>query len=132
MTIERLAGLEEIVSSWVASKRTEILTNCANGADNDLAAEDRPDRELIAPRCRLKSNDHVLCNYELLRVVCPGRGVGWFYALRIDAGMFELGQHEAQYVEDRAPADPQEEPLPIFEPDPNEEPDPDPFPGGGP
>lgn len=110
MAISRLEGIEDALSTWVAAKAVEL-----EGDAPELPPEDRPDRALVAPGCRLKHNDHVVVNGQCVRVIRPGRLSGWFYAAILMDGAFAYGQWEAQYVTDRAPADPEEDPLPIFE-----------------
>lgn len=106
--------LESMVSIVADSKRAALLAACANGADNDLAPEDRPDRADRSDLGALKDGDDVIASGTPVRVICPGRGRGWFYSMIIEEQGFTIGQHEAQYVTDRAPADPNETPMPIF------------------
>lgn len=111
-----MQSLTEVLGTLAANKRTELLTACANGADDDLPEEERPSRALVAPLCRLKHGDDVAVADYTARVICPGRGLGWFYAFYFDeSANLMLGQFEAQYVTDRLPADSGETPLPIFE-----------------
>ena len=112
-----MQSLADSLTTVAAAKRDELLLGCANGNDDDLAVEDRPDRAEVSAGCLLKFGDDVeLFGAQVVRYILPGRGVGWFYAMFIDDVVFQLtlGQFEAANVTDRIPADPQETPMPIF------------------
>lgn len=113
-----MQSLGDVLNNIGAAKRDELLTNCANGADDALAPEERPSRAEIgpAPGCLLKFGDQVEVDGMVGLYLCPGRGVGYFYAYVIDdvSGRLQLMQFLTGSVTDRIPADPQETPMPIF------------------
>lgn len=94
--------------------REDLMTFCANGADDDLPEDTRPDRAEVIPGCLLKYGDIVEVNAQTVYYLCPGRGLGWFYGMLISDGLAMLGQWEAIHVIDRRPADPEEDPMPIL------------------
>lgn len=113
--MERMEGM---IAQIAAAKRDELIAS-DTGTDPAL----RRDRAEVSPGCRLKHGDDVMVSGMQSRVICPSEVEGWFYDLSIEGMIFVVGQHEAQYVTDRAPADPEEEPMPIF-PEPEPEPPP--------
>lgn len=109
--------IDQVCAYW----RTVVLADDCS----DLPPEERPTRAEIAPGCRLKEGDDVFCNGQVYRVVCPARGIGWFTGWSLDPVTGSvIGPIDAYQVTDRAPADPAEPPLPIFDP-PTEEPPPE-------
>lgn len=102
--------MDSLLSAIASAKRTELIT-----ADTETDPTLRRDRAEISPGCRIKPGDDVQVSGIVGRVVCAAHTEGWFYDIYIDEMLITLGQHEAVQVEDRAPADPEEEPLPIFE-----------------
>ena len=107
--------LEATVAVVAAQRRDELLARASNGGDDDLPLEDRPNRAEVAPGCLLKFGDDVSAYGQTYRYLCPGRGIGWAYGLTLEVSGFTLGSFEATAVEDRAPADPNETPMPIFQ-----------------
>lgn len=109
-------------AAYTETLRQQYVGGADGGADDDLPPEDRPNRVDRSDLGALKDDDDVeVSSGTHVRVVCPGRGRGWFYCWWYEA-MFRtwmVGQMEAVNVTDRAPADPDEEPMPIFpEPEP--------------
>lgn len=104
--MERMDGL---LSTIAAYHRDQLI---ASDTETDPAL--RHDRAEISPGCRVKHGDDVLVSGTVARVVCPAHTDGWFYCIYIDGMLITLGQFEALQITDRAPADPEEEPLPIF------------------
>lgn len=87
----------------------------ATTEDTDLDPADRRDRaEVLGAGCRVQRDDDVLYSEFPLRVIGPARGQGWFFALLEVPWGFTTTPLEGQYITDRAPADPEDEPLPIF------------------
>ena len=123
MTMNRL-----VIDSVAQIFRGQILTACANGMDDDLPPEDRPDRAEVVVGSFLKIFDHVRMHDDTeCVVIAPGRGSGYFSGWHVDSdGQNVLGMYAGIDVIDRAPADPNETPMPIFpEPEePEEEPEP--------
>lgn len=94
------------------------------GDDDYLPEKDRRNRaHVLGPNCRVQAGDDVLNNGNPVRVIGAAREEGWFLGLQQTPWGFADVPMEGQYITDRAPADPNEEPLPIFvEPEPAEEP----------
>lgn len=118
--------LEYMFQAIAEQKRTELLDHCANGGDDDLDPSERPDRtgrDGADDLGALKDFDDVTIGGQEMRVICPGRGKGWFYCLTIESQGFTIGQYQAQFVSERAPFDPEETPMPIFPEEPEPEPD---------
>jgi len=109
--------MDTLLSTIAAAKRDELVA-----MDTETDPTIRRDRAEISPGCRLKHGDDVFVNGVVARVVCPAHTIGWFYDITIDDMLIVLGQHEAIQVEDRAPADSEEEALPIFTEPPPENP----------
>ncbi len=110
-----MQSIREQLLSYATQKRDELITGANNGDDDDLAADERPNRATVAPGCLLKPFDEVEIYGMSALYLCPGRGAGWLYALTIDGGTIPLGSYDAQSVTDRIPVDPNETPMPIFE-----------------
>lgn len=109
-----MQSIRDVLGSYAEAKRDEIITNCQNGADDDLPLSERPTRSEVSPGCLLKFGDEVEVWGTTIIYLCPGRGVGWFYGIYIDGATVPLGQWEPGNVSDRIPADPNETPMPIF------------------
>lgn len=86
--------------------------------DNDLAPEERRDRQDVIVGSMIKRDDDLLVGYAfLLRVIGPGRGPTavicyyppWFGD---EAMTFDLTPNDI--VNDRAPFDDEEDPMPVF------------------
>lgn len=108
-------SIRDTLYAYAGAKRDEILENCANEiTDTDLDPADKPTRAEVSPGCLLKFADEVEIEGQTILYLCPGRGVGWFYGLTIEAGTIPLGSYEASRVSDRLPADANETPMPIF------------------
>lgn len=105
--MERMDALLDTIAT---AKRAEFIA-----ANPNTTPENSCERAEISPGCRVKNGDDVLVNGIVGRVICPYELNGWFYALIIDGMQIVPTPFEAQYITDRAPADPEEEPLPIFE-----------------
>lgn len=101
--------MDTVITQMAMLKRAELIAGDTN-TDPTL----RYDRAEVTPGCLLKPGDDVEVSQVVARVVCPADTDGWFYAYTIDGTLFVLTQFEAQYVTDRAPADPEETPMPIF------------------
>jgi hypothetical protein len=112
-----VTSMDRIDTTYTATIRQQYLDAAANGADDDLDPSERPNRADRSDLGALKDDDDVeINNGNRVRVLCPGRGLGYFYSWGYDAlfGSWVLGQYEASSVTDRAPADPEETPMPIF------------------
>jgi hypothetical protein len=101
--------LDSVLSAAVAARRAQLI---ADDTNTDPAI--RIDRAEIGPGCRIKVDDDVLVNGEIKRVVAPADYPGWFTSLTLDQNGFVWGTDDSTQVTDRAPADPNEEALPIF------------------
>lgn len=111
-------SMNELIKEYAASKRTQILTNSANGVDDDLPEDQRPTRDEVSPGCLLDPLDEIELYSGITAIyLCPGRGVGWLYAITLDSGVLPVEQYEVQYVTDRIPVNEGEEPMPIFPPE---------------
>jgi hypothetical protein len=109
--------------SYATAKRDEIVTNANNGADDDLPEAERPNRTEVVPGCILKFSDELDIYGQTVLYLCPGRGLGWLYALTVDGATIPLGSYDVTSVTDRLPADPEEEPMPIIiAPEPEQQP----------
>lgn len=106
--------LESIMSAAVAQRRADLIA-----ADTSTDPATQIARAEVAPGCRLKPDDDVLVNGEIKRVVCPADYPGWFTSLTLDQNGYVWGTDDSTQVTDRAPADPEEDPLPIYEPPPS-------------
>ena len=110
-----MQSIKDLLMGVAVIKRNEVLAECTgDGSYANLAPEDRPDRELVAPGCLLKPFDEVEIYGSPHIYLCPGGGVGWMHTITIDGATIPLGQYEASTVTDRIPADPLETPMPIF------------------
>lgn len=101
--------LDSVLSAAVATRRAQLIA-----ADTNTDPTIRIDRAEIGPGCRIKVDDDVLVNGEIKRVVAPADYPGWFTSLSLDQNGFVWGTDDSAQVTDRAPADPEEEPLPIY------------------
>lgn len=110
--------MDTLLSNIATAKRAELIA--MQGPETDPSI--RYDRAEISPGCRIKPLDDVLLWGDVVaRVICPADSPGWFYGLTIDGLTIVTSTFEATTVEDRAPVDPNEEPMPIFpEPPPVE------------
>jgi hypothetical protein len=101
--------LDSVLSAAVATRRADLIA-----ADTATDPAVRIDRAEIGPGCRIKVDDDVMVNGEIKRVVCPADYPGWFTSLALDQNGYVWGTDDSTQVTDRAPADPEEEALPIF------------------
>lgn len=103
--------------AFVEQQRAYHKSQADRGDDDYLDAEHRRNRaQVLGPRCRVQLDDDVLIEGKVRRVIGPARGEGSFYALVQNAeGRCIDVPFDGQLITDRAPADPLEEPLPIFE-----------------
>jgi hypothetical protein len=114
--------LDQTALDFIAERRSYHRAEADNGADDTFPEEDRRNRAVIAPGCRVKDDDDVLYQNYPMRVIGPARGSGWFMIAMqnpwagnwMDVPMEVGNDSDRAFVTDRAPADPNEEPLPIF------------------
>lgn len=102
--------------AFVAERRAYHHNEAESGADDQLDAKDRRNRpDVLGPSSRVKRDDDVLVGgYERVRVIGPAREESWFYALQETPwGNYDV-PYDGKNITDRAPADPEEEPQPIF------------------
>lgn len=68
----------------------------------------------MSPLCRVKRDDDVEISGYPFRVIGPARAEGWLYLLQeAPWGLMDI-PFDASGITDRAPADSEEEALPIF------------------
>ena len=111
-----MQSIRDAIIGYAAAKRDELITAANNGDDDDLPPEERPNRASVAPGCRIKFGDELDWYGVTVLYVCPGRGANYLYGLTVDGATIPLGSYDVAGVTDRIPADPEEDPLPIFEP----------------
>jgi hypothetical protein len=109
-------SLSTQTEAWIETQRAEQHAAAENGEDDEFDPKDRRNREhVLGPLCRVKRGDDVLHNEsEIVRIVGPARGEGWFLALSETPWGNYLVPYDGSYLTDRAPADPEEEPQPIY------------------
>jgi hypothetical protein len=108
--------------TFVAQQREYHRREADVGADDYLPEGDRRNRpDVLGPYSRVREDDDVLIAGEVRRVVCAARGAGNFYALlpRAGGGWVDTLVSGAD-ITDRAPADPNDQPLPVFLPKPDD------------
>lgn len=107
--------LDQDLVTFCEQKAAQHKQEADDGADDYLPEKDRRNRpNVLGPLCRVKGGDDVLHNGLPVRVIGPAREEGWFYGLEVARfGPIDVPM-EGQYITDRAPADPTEEPLPVF------------------
>lgn len=110
-----MQSIRDQLLSYATQQRDLIIAGANNGDDDDIPAEERPNRELVAPGCRIKPFDEVEIYGLSMLYLCPGRGANMLIALSIDGAIIQQGSYDVSAVTDRIPYDPEEEPLPIFE-----------------
>lgn len=113
-----MQSVRDQLLSYGQQLRDQLITGANNGDNDDVQPEARPNRATIAPGCRLKPFDEVEIYGIPMLYLCPGIGETAIYALSIDGATIPLGAYDVSAVTDRIPADPEEEPLPIFEESP--------------
>jgi hypothetical protein len=110
----------------VSRQRAYHKDQADRGDDDYLPEADRRNREhVLGPNCSVKRDDDVLIGTIVYRVIGPARQEGRLYLLAEAPYGWADFDFAGADITDRAPADPNEEPLPIFlepeeEPDPNE------------
>lgn len=112
-----MQSMRDQLMAYAVAKRDELLTGADNGADDDLAPEERPNRAELGPvpGCLIKPFDELeVYNSVPLLYLCPGRGIGQMYVLQLEGNVISLTQFLTTDVTDRLPADPLETPMPIF------------------
>lgn len=115
--------------AFVTAKRAEHHSLAAT-EDQALDPKDRRDREhVVSPLCRIQRDDDIMYQGYPHRVIGPARAEGWLICLQeapwgfMDVSLDAGNTTDREFITDRAPADPNEEPLPIFiEPEQEEEP----------
>lgn len=124
--MERMQLSQEILD-LVAEKRAHHRASADAGEDDQMPEKDRRNRQhVLGPRGRVKEDDHVLIHGEPTPVICPAPSEEWFYGLMFTPwGIFDT-PFNGRSITDRAPADPTEEPLPIFIEDEPAPPEPEP------
>lgn len=111
-------------TAFIAEKRAYHEGEANSGADDMFPEKDRRNRtDVLGPLSRLKRDDDVYISNQVVRVIGPARDERWFYALSETPWGFYDVPFDGQHITDRAPADPNEEPMPIFvEPEEDGEP----------
>lgn len=117
--------LDQDALDFIARQRAYHVREAEGGADDYLPEQDRRNREhVLGPLARVQRDDDVLLNGDVYRVIGPAREEGWLYVLvQSFRGLTDMPM-EGRYITDRAPADPLDEPLPIFEEPPIEDEEP--------
>lgn len=123
--MERQALSPEI-ESWVADRRAYHIAAADAGEDNGMPPKDRRNRAyVLGPKGRVQPDDDVKIGDEPIRVICAAPSEEWFYGLsQTPWGLLDV-PYNGRDINDRAPLDPLEVPLPIFiddEPEPTEPP----------
>lgn len=110
------------LEQWIETTRADHRGRADAGEDNEFDPKHRRNREhVLGPLCRVKEGDDVMHNGAVIRVICPARDEAWFYGLQEAPWGPQDVPYESKYITDRAPADPNEEPLPVFEEEDEEE-----------
>lgn len=115
---------QERVDYWRAWNHDQAAVE---GVDADLPPEERRDREEVIAGSFLKRDDDITIQGSIIvRVVGPARGatcVLTYYPPWFGDDAMAIDIPNKTDITDRAPFDPEEEPMPVFPP---EEPPPDP------
>lgn len=115
--MERLE-LESTEEAFIVAERAANKQSADEGTDDDLEPKDRRNRTsgVCGPNCRIKEGDDIRMyeQVDVFRVIGAARGEEWLNVLAMTPWGNYVMPIDGRDVEDRAPADPEEEPLPIW------------------